>query len=174
VTTTPPPPPDPGREALTARPSLRATARKRSRRRGRGIVIGFLLANALPAAAAVWFFTRPPEERQRMIDAIPEGVGTRAGAAGIAFVVPLVLALVVMPGAKATLDALSRARAWFRSRRGALRVVLFPLEALTGLLWFLVQCLFAVDAILILAVAAAFLLYVIRILKPAMFPWLPG
>ena len=65
-------------------------------------------------------------------------------------------------------------RAWFRARRKGLRIVLFPLEAATGLLWFLVQCLFAVDAILILAAGAAFLLYVVRIVKPETFPWLPG
>jgi hypothetical protein len=173
VTTAGQPPADPGREALAGRPSLRATARRRGGR-GRGIVVAFLLANALPAAAAVWFFTRPAEDRQRMLDAIPQGVGARAGAAGIAFVVLLVLALVVMPGAKATLGALARARAWFRARPTALRVALFPLEALTGLLWFLVQCLFAVDAILILAAGAAVLLYVVRIVKPDTFPWLPG
>jgi hypothetical protein len=166
--------PDPGREALVARAS-RPTARERSRKeRGRGAVVAFLLANVIPAAAAVWFFTRPEEERQRLLDRIPSGVGSRTGVAVASFVVLLVLALVVLPGAKATVSALHRARGWFRTRPTGTRVALFPLEALTGLLWFLAQCVFAVDAVLILAAGAAFLLYVIRILKPEMFPWLPG
>jgi hypothetical protein len=166
--------PDPGREALLRRASARPTARERRRGRGKGFVVGFLLANAVPAGAAVWFFTRPPAERQRLLDAIPAGVASRAGAAGLSFVVLLVLALVVLPGAKATIDALHRLRGWFRTRPAGLRAALFPLEALAGLLWFLAQCLFAVDAILILAAGATFLLYVVRILKPETFPWLPG
>ena len=55
-----------------------------------------------------------------------------------------------------------------------LRILLFPVEAVVGLLWFLAQCLFAVDAIAILVTAAAFLLYVIRIAKPELFTFLPG
>jgi hypothetical protein len=171
---TPPRAAGPGRDDLLRRAGARPSGRDRRRRRGRGFVVAFLLANAIPAAATVWFFTRPPAERQRLLDAIPAGVGSRAGAAGLSFVVLLVLALVVLPGAKATIDALHRARGWLRTRPTGLRAALFPLEAAAGLLGFLAQCLFAVDAILILAAGAAFLLYVVRILKPETFPWLPG
>ena len=40
--------------------------RFRRRRRGRGFAIAFLLINAGPAAAAIWWFTQPESERQRL------------------------------------------------------------------------------------------------------------
>jgi hypothetical protein len=147
---------------------------ERTKRRGRKVLVLFLLANLLPAAAAVWWFTRPPETRQRLLDSIPDGVGTRAAFAGVAFALLLVLALAVLPGARAAGAALARAEGWFRRRRPVVRILLFPLEVLVALLWFLTQCLFAIDAVAIIACAAAFLLYVVRILKPDLFTWLPG
>jgi hypothetical protein len=170
---TPEAPVDPGRAALSRAPGRSLSARSR-RRGGRGAIGAFLLANAIPAAAAVWFFTRPAEQRRGILDAVPPGVGTRAATAGIAFGVLLVLALAVLPGARAVIGGLQRARAWLRARPAGLRALLFPAEAAAGLLWFLAQCLFAVDAVAILAAGAAFLVYVARIVKPDLLPGLPG
>lgn len=145
------------------------------RRQGRGgLAIAFLLLNAAPIAAVVWFFTRPAADRQAMLDKIPSGVATRAATAGIAFAVLLGLVLVVLPGARGAIAGLGRALAWVRSRPKGLRIALFPVEAVLGLLWFLAQILFALDALGILACAAAFLVYVVRILKPDVLGWLPG
>lgn len=167
--------PDPGREALE-RGSTKKKASQRMGRKGggKGYLGVFLLANAVPAGAAIWFFTRPQDQRQKVLDAIPAGVATRAATAGLAFVLLLVLALGVLPGAKAAIAGLSRLQAWFRTRPMAARILLFPLEMLVGLLWFLAQALFAVDAVAILACAAAFLVYVARIIKPDILPGLPG
>ena len=148
--------------------------RFRRRRRGRGFAIAFLLINAGPAAAAIWWFTQPESERQRLLEKIPSGVATRAASAGIAFALLLALALVVLPGARGAIEGLARALAWVRSRPRGLRIALFPVEAVLGVLWFVAQMLFAVDAIAILACAAAFVGYVVRILKPDLLGFLPG
>lgn len=144
------------------------------RRGGRGALAVFVIANLALGAAATWWFTRPEDQRQAALEKLAPGVGGRATAAGLAFGMLVVLAVVVLPGARAATAALARARHWCRTRPFALRVVLFPLEAVVGLLWFVAQCLFAVDAIAIVGAAAAFLLYVVRIAKPEMFLWLPG
>lgn len=144
---------------------------RRGRRGGLGI---FLLANAVPVGAAVWWFTRSAESRQAVLDQIPSGVPSRAAVAALCFVALLVLARVVLPAANGAVKALRAVRGRMRGRRGAARVLLLPVEGLVGLLELACQALFSVDAILVLATATLFVLYVIRIVKPAMFPWLPG
>jgi hypothetical protein len=134
----------------------------------------FLLANAIPIAGVVWIASMSPERRRELADAVPEGVGGRAIAAGVAFALLLVLARVVLPAARTAIGSLTRALAWFRARTPARRALLYPAEAATSLAWFLVQVLFAVDAVLILGAGAAFLMYVTRILKPEWFTFLPG
>jgi hypothetical protein len=142
--------------------------------RGRRALVLFLLANLIPAAVIVWFATMPAERRQAFLDRVPSGVGGRALAAGVAFAVLLVLARLVLPAARAALAFLGNAMAWFRTRPRGKRALLYPAEAATSLTWFGVQVLFAIDAALILAAAAAFLMYVVRIVKPDWFPFLPG
>ena len=178
------PSPDPGRDALECGP--RGPARKdgrgspRESRRGarapekRFNWMVLLLANALPVGMAVWILTMPAERRQRLFDQIPSGVVARAGAALGALLLMVVFARLVLPAAKGSLAALLRAQAWFRGKRGAARVALYPAEVAVGLAWFVVQMLFAVDLVLILACAAGFVLYAVRIVKPEMFDWLPG
>ncbi len=51
------------------------------KRGGRGGLGLFLLANAVPVGAAVWWFTRSAQSRQAVLDKIPSGVASRAGAA---------------------------------------------------------------------------------------------
>ncbi|MCC7138672.1 MAG: hypothetical protein IT460_09635 [Planctomycetes bacterium] len=157
-----------------ARPALRRASERVRKKGGRGAAVVFLIANALPAAGAAWWFSQPPARRDELLARIPEGVAARAISAGVAFGLLVVLALGVLPGARFAIAGLARALHWCRTRPTGMRVLLFPLEALLGLLWFVAQCLFAVDAVAILACSAAFLLYVVRILKPDQFPWLPG
>src|SRR5207247_5221689 len=92
-------PPEPSREAERG---ARRDARAR-RRGGKGAVIAFLLMSALPIAGAAWWFTRSAADRKAVLEKIPSGVATRATAAGVAFALLLVLALVVLPGARAVL-----------------------------------------------------------------------
>ena len=80
----------------------------------------------------------------------------------------------MLPGAKAAGDALRRARAWIRARGRVTRVWLAPVAGLVEGLRLVTQLLFALDAIAILACAAAFLVYVARIVKPDLLPALPG
>lgn len=156
-----------------ARGASRLSSRVR-RRGGRGALLVFVLVNAVIGGAAAWWFTRPQEVRDAALEKFAPGVGGRAMAAGVAFGLLVVLAMVVLPGARAALVGLSRAQHWFRTRPLGLRVLLFPFEAATGLLWVAAQCLFAIDAVGILVTAAAFLLYVVRIAKPELFAFLPG
>lgn len=160
-------------EAPVAAPGPRKPGRF-VRRGGRGGLGIFLLANAVPVGAAVWWFTRSEESRRAVLDQIPSGVASRAAAAGICFVVLLVLARVVLPAANGAVKALRAVRGRMRQRRGASRILLLPVEGLVGLLELACQVLFSVDAILVLAAAGLFVLYVIRIVKPETFPWLPG
>ncbi len=168
-----PPPRSPfPRPAAAPAPRRRGEGGRRPRRRGKPWV--FLIANAIPAGAVIGWFALPEATRQRVRDAVPSGVAARATAAAICFGVLVVLARVVLPAARGAILALSGAMGWFRARRGAARVALYPAEAATGLAWFLAQCLFAVDAALVLASGLAFLGYVAKIVQPGLFPFLPG
>ena len=166
-------PADAGPAADSKAPLPRSRRDRRERKR-RSIAIPFLLASAVPAGAVVWWFLKPAEARQAFLDGIPKGVGTRAATAGIAFGLLIVLARVVLPGAKAAGDGLRRARAWIGAKKPVVRVLLAPLALVVEVLWFVTQILFAVDAVAILGCAAAFLVYVARILKPDLLPGLPG
>ena len=180
----PDPAPDPGRDALErgprgpARPGVASGPRESRRgarapeRRVNWMVL--LLANALPIGMVVWLLAMPPDKRQRLFDQIPSGTVARAGAAVGALLLMVVFARLVLPAAKGALAGLLRAQAWFHGKRGAARVALYPAEAAVGLAWFVVQMLFAVDLVLILACGAGFILYAVRIVKPEMFNWLPG
>jgi hypothetical protein len=130
----------------------------------------FLLASALPLAAVVLFFLQPRERREELLEKIPEGIGGRAVSAGIAFGILLLLARVALPAFHGASTGLQHTLARMRSRRGALRVLLFPVEGLLGLAWFLMQLLFAVDAFLIVACALVGLLLVARIVQPGLLP----
>jgi hypothetical protein len=160
--------PAPG--AFPRRPSERRGAAARPARGKWGV---FLLLNLIPIGAVVAWFAMPEETKKRFAEKIPPGIGTRAAVAGGVLAAMFVLARLVLPGARAALQGLARAGGWFKSQTGAKRVALFPGEAVVDLSWVLVQCLFAIDVILILACGAAFLLYVVRIVKPETFPWLP-
>jgi hypothetical protein len=171
--------PDPPPAAPTAPPAPPPVVRARARgaaaspRRGRRVLVLFLLANLVPVAAAIWIATLTPDERRRLVESIPAGVGGRALVAGIAFATLVVLARLVLPASRGSLELLARALAWFRRRPAGQRALLYPLEALTHLLWFVVQVLFALDAVAILGTGILFLMYVARILKPELFPFLP-
>jgi hypothetical protein len=148
----------------------RETERKTKKRRGGALA--FLLAGALPAAAVVWFFLQPAEQRQALLDKIPSGVGGRALTAAIAFGVMLVLAFVALPAFHGTSGALRGILARLRAKPLGVRILLFPVEAVVWVVWFLAQMLFAVDAVLVLAAGLATLLLVLRIVKPDLLPGL--
>lgn len=162
---------DPRDDAPAARgqtPSLRRRARTPAR--GRGGLWAFLLAGAVPAAGAAWFFLQPQATRDDLLARLPAGWGGRAIHAGIAFGVLVVLARVALPafhGAAGTLRATALRLA---ANRGALRVLLYPLEALVGLARVVVQALYGIDVALILAAALVLLLVAVRIMKPEFLP----
>jgi hypothetical protein len=133
-----------------------------------------VLLGAAPVGCLVYVLLMPAEKRTKFLDSIPQGVGSRAVTATISLAVLVVLARLVLPGAKAAVGALTRALGWFKGNRGMKRVLYAPAEAVVGLVWFLAQIVFAVDMVLVLACAIAFILYVVRIAKPDMFPFLPG
>jgi hypothetical protein len=133
-----------------------------------------ILLGAAPIAAVVYVILMPTEKRTKFLDAIPQGVGARAVTAVISLALLVVLARLVLPGAKGAVGGLTRALWWFKAKHGWRRVVWWPAEALVGLAWFLAQVVFAVDMVLVIACGIAFVLYVVKIAKPELFPFLPG
>ena len=174
---------DPGRDALERGPSGaggRGAAERDASRRGarapekRVNWLVVLLASALPVGMVVWIATMSPEKRKQLFDSIPSGVAARSVAAAGALLAMVALVRLVLPGAKAAIASLLRAQLWCRSKKGATRLALYPVEFVVYLGWLLAQMLFAVDLVLIVACGAGFLLYAVRIVKPEMFGWLPG
>jgi hypothetical protein len=118
----------------------------------------------------VWFFLQPEARRQELLDKVPEGIAGRAIAAGVAFVTLLVLARVALPSFHGASGALRSTLARFEARRGVVRVLLFPFEAVVWLLWLVAQILFAVDAALVVAAGLLLILLAVRIVKPDLLP----
>lgn len=133
-----------------------------------------VLLGAAPVGFLAYVLLMPAEKRTKFLDAIPQGIGSRAVTATICLAILVVLARLVLPGAKGAVAALTRTLAWFKGNRGMRRVLWFPAEMAVGLVWFLAQIAFAVDMVLVLGCAVAFVLYVVRIAKPEMFSFLPG
>jgi hypothetical protein len=146
----------------------------RKKKSGLPALLLFLLFGAAPAAIAGWFFTRPEADQQAMLDRLPDGTGGRALKAGICVAVLFALARLALPAFHGTGQFLRSGLVWFRTRPLGLRILLFPVEFLVYLLWFVVQILFAVDAILIVAASVGVLILVARIVRPDLFEsWLP-
>jgi hypothetical protein len=164
---TPPPERDPIRRADAGAPRRRERERGRKKRGGLG---AFLIAGALPAAAVAWILLLPQADRDALFAKIPAGWGGRATHAGIAFGVLIVLARVALPAFHGAAGALRGTAARLAARRGFLRVLLFPYEALVALLRAIVRVLYAVDVALILAAILVVLLLVVRIMKPEFLP----
>ena len=166
--------PQPSAPAPVVRRSAGEKRADRRKKKGLPALLLFLLFGAAPAAIAGWFFTRPEADQEAMLSRLPEGTGGRALKAGICVAVLFGLARVALPAFHGTGAFLRSGLAWFRTRPTALRVLLLPVEFLTYLLFVLVQILFAVDAILIVAACVATLLLVARIVRPDLFEsWLP-
>lgn len=167
---------DPEREAAPVRRAQRDGTGRGAKRRKKGFpaLVLFLLFGAAPAAIAAWFFTRPQEEQDALLARLPAGTGGRAVKAGVCVAVLFGLARVALPAFHGTGAFLQGGLATLRSKPTALRVLLFPVELVVWLMWFVVQILFAVDAVLIVAASVATLILVARILKPELFEtWLP-
>lgn len=143
-----------------------ASGKGRTRKKGMGSVGLFLLFGAAPIGMLVWFYLQPEARQDEILDRVPEGAGGRGIKAAICVGVLFGLAKIALPAFHGTgaqlkgwLDALEQKPTW-------LRALLFPIEAVVWLGWFIVQLLFALDAILIVAAAVGTLVLVARILKP--------
>jgi hypothetical protein len=132
-----------------------------------------VLVNVVLIGIAVFWATRSAEQKQAFLDAIPPGVGGRVTTTVVALVLMLVLAWLVLPGARAAVLALTRAGERFRLMPRGKRLLLLPVRAGLEVVWLGAQVLFALDAIAILLSGVAFLLYAIKIAKPDLFPFLP-
>jgi hypothetical protein len=131
---------------------------------------GLALVGAVPAAAVVWFLLQPADRRRQILESVPAGAGGRALSAAAAFGVLLVLARIALPAVHAATRALAGLLARLRARRGVMRVLLFPVEAVLGILWFAAQALFAVDAALVVGAALLFVLLAARVVWPGLLP----
>lgn len=143
----------------------RTRGTKRERKKGKGGVIVFLLVSAVPAAAIGWYLMQPQERQDKIVEMF-DGSGGRAAKAGICLVVLIALARLALPAFHHTSGALRGFMHKMREKPKATRVLLFPVEFVTWLLWFTVQILFALDAILILATGALVIILVVRIVDP--------
>ena len=138
----------------------------RRKKRGPVAVLLFLIFGAAPAGIAVWYFTLEPETQQQILARIPAGAGGRAIKAAICVALLFALAKIALPAFFGTGSMLRSGLVALRAKPTALRVLFFPAEAVLWLLWFAVQLLFAIDAVLIVATSVATLVLVARILKP--------
>jgi hypothetical protein len=132
----------------------------------------FLLSLA-PIGLTVWILTLPEETRRRAFEKVPAGVTGRAIAAGVALVVLLALVYLVLPATRAALQALLRGYHWFFTRPRTTRILLAPVQFLVWLGWFVMQVVFAIDAVLVVASGVGLILLAVRILKPELIPWIP-
>lgn len=147
-------------------PERRSRREPRKRRKGPGAVLLFLVFGAAPIGILLWYFVQPDWRQAEILARIPAGAGGRALKAGICVGVLFGLARIALPAFHGTAATLRGGMAHLRSRPTWLRVLLFPAEAVLWVLWFVVQLLFAVDAVLIVAAGAATIVLVARILKP--------
>ena len=125
----------------------------------------FLLINLIPLGAFAFYFFSPPEQ-QAQLRGFFENSENRAIKAGIAFALLIGLSMVALPAFHGTSGALKGLMERMRAKKGIVRVLLFPVEFVVWLLWFVVQILFAVDAIAILVCAAVALILILRIVDP--------
>ena len=143
---------------------------KRPQPKGGNALILFLAFGAAPLAGLGWFFFQSAERQQELLSKIPAGVGGRVLRAAICLGVLVALAALALPAFHGARKHLASIGARMREARGIKRVLLFPVEALVGLLLFVVQICYAVDVLLILLAALALLLATVRIIKPDFLP----
>jgi hypothetical protein len=145
---------------------------KRSRReRGtgkkkRGGIVLFLIISAIPIGAVTWFLLQS-QAQQDKIAGLFEGSGGRAIKAAIVFAVLIALARIALPAFHASSGKLQALMAHMREKGAATRVASFPAYALVWFLWFGLQILFAVDAVLILVASVLVLVLAVRIIDPS-------
>ena len=145
---------------------------KRSRRdraagkKKRGGIILFLIVSAIPIGAVTWFLLQS-QEQQDKISGLFEGSGGRAIKAAIVFAVLIALARLALPAFHASSSKLQEIMAGMREKGAATRVASFPAYALVWFVWFGLQILFAVDAVLILVACALVLVLAVRIIDPS-------
>lgn len=154
------------------RKSPKASKRRweRSAARGRRALhpnlVKVLVASALPAAALVWFLLLGAEKRARVLASFPSGSGTRILHAVIALGFLMVLAWLALPLVHGGESRLRRGVRWFACRRSAARVLLFPIEAPTYLLWLLFQGLFWLLSASTIACSLLVLAFIVWIVVP--------
>ncbi len=140
------------------------------RKKGMGAVGMFLLFGAAPVGITIWFFVQPEWRRTQILEKVPEGAGGRAIKAAICVGVLVALARLALPAFHGAAGTLYDGLNWIRAKPKAMRVLLFPAELILWLLWFSMQILVAVDAVMIIATCLALLLLVARIFQPDLLP----
>lgn len=159
-------------------PRRRSERERTPRKRPSGVraLLLFLLFGALPLAAVGWFFFQPEATREAFLAKIPEGAGGRAIKAAICLGALIALAWIALPAFRGASLWLGALLGRMRAAGTARRVLLFPIEALVGLLWLVVQMCFAVDVVLTIAAGLGLVLATARIVKPELLsgvaPWL--
>ncbi len=147
-------------------PRRRAREGGRTRKKGVGAVGLFLLFGAVPVGCLVWFYLQTAERQAELLARVPAGAGGRGIKAAICIGVLFGLAKIALPAFHASGATLKGWLDGIKAKPKILRVLLFPVEFVVWLLWFVVQILFALDAILIVAAGVGTLVLVARIVKP--------
>jgi len=153
-------------DAERSAPKRRVRDGARPRKKGVGAIGLFLLFGAVPIGCLGWFYLQTAERQAELLARIPSGAGGRGIKAAICIGLLFGLAKIALPAFHASGATL---KGWLdacKRKPTVLRVLLFPAEFVIWLLWFVVQVLFALDAILIVAAAVGTLVLVARILKP--------
>ncbi len=155
--------------------------RIRERKKGNAKLWAFIWVNGLLLGAGIWFYMQPQSVKDDILGLFGEGWQGRAARVGICVVGLFVLAKLVLPGIYQTKGGLEKLLNNMQARKLPLRILLFPFEAVVWLFWFCFWILFALDAVLIIAMSILLILLVIRIVKPEFmaefaekYPWLMG
>lgn len=150
---------------MAARAATR-TRRERRPRSRRARRLRTILGAGLPLLALIVLVAIGPDRRADLLARLPDGAGRRALHAVVSFGALALLAWLALPLTHAFDVGLRRARAWFAARPRPARLALAPFEG-TGLLlaggaWVL----FVANAILVLAVTALTLLFLLWVPFP--------
>ncbi len=148
-------------------PEVRRSRRERGKdKKKRGGIVLFLIISAIPIGAVTWFLLQS-QEQQDKISELFEGSGGRALKAAIVFAVLIALARLALPAFHTSSGKLQEVMGRMREKGAATRVASFPAYALVWFLWFGLQILFAVDAVLILVASVLVLVLAVRIIDPS-------
>lgn len=143
---------------------------RRPRKKGKGGLIARLIVLAIPLGTAIVVTLLPEEQRQNLLNQLPEGVGGRILATLFVFGAMAALAWVVLPlvhhAARGVWGLVQR----LKEKPNPSRILLWPVRLVVWCVWFGLQCVFAVNAFLIVLAALVGLVLTIRIIEPGFLP----